>query len=347
MKKQKDIGDLYREKFSGYSPEPPADVWNNVQGKVNGKKSLWKKIVFPAAGLIVVGVAAYLLFANVQEDSSAILVTENNQKTITSNNTNLYQEEFSTKETPAHTIVSNTSSATNGQNNSIQNQENLIAQSKEEPNSINDNSLLINENQQTNTKKNTEEQAITTNRVSENLPEKVDRQEIQSKKYLPAIISKDTSICENTEAQLYIYNVKNIRWSTGETKNKILVNPSFDEKYSVSFTMDNGKDSMVSITIKVVECVELYVPNAFTPNGDGLNDVFTAKANMDLDYFEMNIYATAGKQLLFSSKNIKQSWDGTYRGQIQPHGIYFYTIRYKDSFGKIVEKSGELLLILQ
>jgi gliding motility-associated-like protein len=97
----------------------------------------------------------------------------------------------------------------------------------------------------------------------------------------------------------------------------------------------------------VVECTEVHIPNAFTPNGDGLNDVFLAKSNMDLDYFEMTIYTVSGRQLLFSSKNIYQGWDGTYRGQKQAHGVYFYNIRYKNNVGTIIEKRGELLLIVE
>jgi gliding motility-associated-like protein len=104
---------------------------------------------------------------------------------------------------------------------------------------------------------------------------------------------------------------------------------------------------MAFIHVKVVECTEMYIPNAFTPNGDGMNDVFLAKSNLDLDYFQMNIYTADGRQILFSSKDIHKGWDGTYRGQRLPHGVYFYNIRYKDNFGKIVEKRGELLLILQ
>lgn len=355
MKKYNDIGDLYREKFSGYTHEPPADVWDNIQGKMNRKKPLWKKIGLPICGAIIIiaGITAYLLFSNPQKEASVTLLTENNQEITVNDNTNSNEVEISINQTPEQTTVSNTSTALpEQQNTQSQNQNIALTQPQAGSNTTNANSsytnyLGKNENPHIDIKNNTVKQTIETGRVSENPLSIIDQPTIQSKTYKPVIISKDTSICKNTTASLYIYNAKNIRWSTGEIKNKITVDPSFSEKYSVSFTTDAGKDSMTIIHVHVVECTEVHVPNAFTPNGDGLNDVFFAESNMELDYFEMTIYTADGRQMLFSSKNINQGWNGTYRGQTQPHGIYFYNIRYSNNFGKIIEKRGDLLLILQ
>lgn len=352
MKEYKDIGNLYRENFSDYTPEPPADVWDNIQGKINGKKSLWKKIGLPVVGAIVIiaGITAYLVFANLQDDSSATLLTENNQEITVSDNIKSNKIKASENQTAEQITASNTSTTLPEQSNTqVQNQNVALVQHQEESNTTNDNSSYENpaKNENPEIKNNTTKQSVETNRISENPPSKITQATVQTKAYKPVIISKDTSICENTEAHLYVYNAKNIRWSTGETNNKITVEPSFSDKYSVSFTTDAGRDSMATIYVRVVECTEVHVPNAFTPNGDGLNDVFFVKSNMDLDYFEMTIYAAGGRQVLFSSKNIKQGWDGTYRGQVQAHGVYFYNIRYKDNFGKMVEKRGELLLIAE
>jgi gliding motility-associated-like protein len=106
------------------------------------------------------------------------------------------------------------------------------------------------------------------------------------------------------------------------------------------------KDTTVYIHIDVVPCTEVYIPNIFTPNGDGRNDIFFVKTEMELKSFEMVVYSSNGQQL-FLSKDITRGWDGTYKGQPQPHGLYFYTVRYIDNLGKSVEKGGELLLILQ
>jgi len=350
MKKYNDIGDLYRDKFSGYSPEPPADVWNNIQGKVKGKTSLWKTVGLPVVGAIIVGLTAYLLFTNPQTETSATLLTENNQEMTTIANSNDNQEELTTNETPIqnHNFITTIPLEKQGSTSLPQNQETTPTQSEDKTNDkiSQDNSFVKDENQPINTRENTVNQVVETPRVSENPPSET-RPAVQSKPSKPVIISRDTTICENTSAQLYIYNAQNIRWSTDDTKNKITVSPSYSERYSVSFTTEEGKDSIAFVYVNVTECTEVHIPNLFTPNGDGLNDMFIAMSNMDLDYFEMTIYSADGRQILFSSKNINQGWNGTYRGQRQPHGVYYYNIRYKDSFGKIIEKRGELLLILQ
>ena len=351
MKKYNDIGDLYRDKFSGYSPEPPADVWNNIQGKVKGKNPLWKTVGLPVVGAIIVGLTAYFMFANPQTETSAVLLTENTQKTTVVTNTNSNQGELSVNKATTQDIIPNTTVIPAEQTSTsfTQNQEIVFTQSDRETNNnlLQDNSLLIrNDNQQVNTRENIIKQVVETPRVSENPPSET-RPAVQLKPSKPILISRDTAVCENTSAQLYIYNAQNIRWSTGETKNKITVYPSFSDEYSVSFTTEAGKDTTAFVNVNVIECVEVHIPNIFTPNGDGLNDEFVAKSNMDLDYFEMNIFSTDGRQILFSSRNIKQGWNGMSGGQRQPHGIYSYIIRYKDSFGKIVEKSGNLLLTLQ
>ncbi|MDR0368939.1 MAG: gliding motility-associated C-terminal domain-containing protein, partial [Bacteroidales bacterium] len=279
MKQYNNIGDLYRKKFSDYTPEPPAEVWNNIQSKMKGKKSLRKTTGLSVVGLAVAGVVAYLLFAHVQQEKSASLSTENIREIITdksphSNDMALPPDQPATQPDLSDTFLpvqkeSNTQTP-KGNHQTDQEQESTLADNHSPAKEAYHSSEVNN-----NTTKQTDETVAQT-------PTSVVVPPANTAKPCKAvIISKDTSICKDAEAQLLIYHAKNIRWSTGETKNKIIVNPSFDEIYSVSFTMENGKDSMAFIHVKVVECTEMYIPNAFTPNGDGMNDVFLAKSNLD------------------------------------------------------------------
>lgn len=70
-------------------------------------------------------------------------------------------------------------------------------------------------------------------------------------------------------------------------------------------------------------------PDVFTPNGDGVNDLFRAQYNVDtFDRFEMFIYNRAG-QLLFYADRPAHGWDGrTATGTTCPEGTYFYVIKY-------------------
>ncbi len=87
-----------------------------------------------------------------------------------------------------------------------------------------------------------------------------------------------------------------------------------------------------------------YVPNSFTPNGDGLNDVFRGiPAGMrSTDYFR--VYDRFGK-LIFETNRYLRGWDGTYQGKPQPTGTYVYIIKGIDKNGKSVLQKETVLLI--
>jgi gliding motility-associated-like protein len=350
MKKYDDVGKLYKDMFSDYTPEPPAQVWNNIQAIKRKRSSLWKKIIFSGAGIIIVGAVAYWIAVNSQLEKTAVAVTENKTAVETKidhenpNPENGYDISNGETAVAFQSVPANNVSETEMQtvepiqniNHSLQNSPSKTQSGTTPVPSAavhrKDTSLAV--------------AASAVNSVSEQGTERL-QNEIQSKKTLPLRISKDTAICENGSLQLYAYNVGNVRWNTGETQNCITIYPAGTEQYSVTFAVENGKDSTVYITVKTVECTEIHVPNIFTPNGDGLNDLFLVKTNMELTFFEITVYAANGKQLLFTSQNINRGWDGTYRGQLQPQGLYYYHIRYIDNFGKHAEKRGELLLILQ
>ena len=91
-----------------------------------------------------------------------------------------------------------------------------------------------------------------------------------------------------------------------------------------------------------------YLPNAFTPNGDGLNDVFAPVVRYDyIKNYYMSIFNRWG-ELIFESNNIYQGWDGTCKGKPAMAGVYVYRINYTTS-GQQPQKSetvtGMVILI--
>jgi gliding motility-associated-like protein len=109
-----------------------------------------------------------------------------------------------------------------------------------------------------------------------------------------------------------------------------------------------GKDS---IFVRVLEGSGVnrdqplyYLPNSFTPNGDGLNDVFRGiPAGMtSTEYFR--VYNRFGK-LIFETNRYLRGWDGTYQGKPQPTGTYVYIIKGIDKNGKQVLQKKTVLLI--
>jgi gliding motility-associated-like protein len=88
----------------------------------------------------------------------------------------------------------------------------------------------------------------------------------------------------------------------------------------------------------------LYVPNAFTPDGDGINDVFRPIliGMRSLKYFR--IYNRGG-QLLFSSNIQNKGWDGSYKGTPQDPAVYVWVVEGTDYLGNTVFEKGSVTLI--
>ncbi|MBC7694531.1 MAG: gliding motility-associated C-terminal domain-containing protein [Burkholderiales bacterium] len=103
----------------------------------------------------------------------------------------------------------------------------------------------------------------------------------------------------------------------------------------------------ISLPLKVNEITTLYIPNAFTPNGNGTNDVFTP-VGLELHEFNMMIFNRWGEKL-FESATLNQGWDGKYGGVLCKPDVYVYKVTYKEAKGstKLQEKTkfGHVTLI--
>jgi gliding motility-associated-like protein len=100
------------------------------------------------------------------------------------------------------------------------------------------------------------------------------------------------------------------------------------------------------LIINVIECKEttFYIPNAFTPDGDKLNDEFGAYG-VNIRDFSMEIYNKWG-ELLFTSNELNNRWNGKYKDSICQIDVYSYKIIYKDIKNKLHIKYGTLTLTI-
>ncbi|HNL06203.1 MAG TPA: gliding motility-associated C-terminal domain-containing protein, partial [Chitinophagales bacterium] len=71
----------------------------------------------------------------------------------------------------------------------------------------------------------------------------------------------------------------------------------------------------------------LLLPNAFSPNNDGFNDVLRATYSYPISAFYLAIYNRWGEKV-FESHDVGAAWDGTYKGQAVPVGVYAYYVLY-------------------
>jgi gliding motility-associated-like protein len=116
------------------------------------------------------------------------------------------------------------------------------------------------------------------------------------------------------------------KWQDGSTQTSFLATK--EGEYWVEVTDENGCSNVASVTLKPCE-LEFLIPNAFTPNGDGLNDVFLpVYVEVNLPRYTLLIFNRWG-QLLFESNQISIGWDGTINGKPAPTDVYTYVITYE------------------
>ena len=96
-------------------------------------------------------------------------------------------------------------------------------------------------------------------------------------------------------------------WSDGSTAEQLAIGE--DGTYSLEYNNACGtKTDFIEVTFEDCEC-PVYVPNAFTPNGDGVNDIFKAVVNCTLKSFRLEIINRQG-ELIFSSNDPENGWSG-------------------------------------
>lgn len=88
---------------------------------------------------------------------------------------------------------------------------------------------------------------------------------------------------------------------------------------------------------------EIYIPNAFTPNGDGINDGFRAYGNQ-IRETEMLIFNQWGEKI-YEAKNSINGWNGRHKGKLQPSGVYVYVLRITLNSGEVLNRKGSVNLL--
>jgi gliding motility-associated-like protein len=115
-------------------------------------------------------------------------------------------------------------------------------------------------------------------------------------------------------------------WQDGSTETQYFA--VSDGDYWVEVKDEKGCTNIASVTLLPCD-IELLIPNAFTPNGDGLNDEFGPLVpKAELVNYRMLIYNKWG-QLLYETRDISKGWDGTFNGQPSQMDVYSYIITYE------------------
>jgi gliding motility-associated-like protein len=151
------------------------------------------------------------------------------------------------------------------------------------------------------------------------------------------------TLAGSVNGQGYTYS-----WSPGTYINDIyslrpVVNPPSDAQYILAAVSGIGCKTIAD-TMNIKVYPEIFIPNAFTPNGNGVNDTWDIPASAAYPGFELFVYDRYG-QLIFHTTKTPVSWDGTYKGKQQPVGVYVYALSMTLQDGTVVNKKGTINLI--
>ena len=155
--------------------------------------------------------------------------------------------------------------------------------------------------------------------------------------------SHDTLVCRNSKLTLFVHNADHVFWDFGSDMESVDLIVEENTRVEATVHTKEGKDTLIRVNITVCDC-ELFIPTAFTPNGDGLNDEWMVYAPAGITDFECMVYDKAGT-LLFHTRNIHQGWNGMNNGKYLSAGGYFYTCRYRDELGIQHVQKGQVTLV--
>jgi gliding motility-associated-like protein len=152
------------------------------------------------------------------------------------------------------------------------------------------------------------------------------------------------SICNNDKLTLQpVSAFKNYMWSTGEIQNKIIV--ASPGEYWLKVTDTNGCTGTDTISVFPKECISgVYIPTAFTPNGDGKNDYFKAIVYGKTVSFQLKVFNRFG-EIVFQSNDPYKSWDGRTKGAPYSTTVFVWLCSYQLQNQKPEFKKGLVTLV--
>jgi gliding motility-associated-like protein len=159
-----------------------------------------------------------------------------------------------------------------------------------------------------------------------------------------SFLPSDTVICAGEPWELATSrSFKSYTWNTGETTGSIRISSA--GLYSLLVVDEHGCMGNDSIRVETKKCpFGIYFPNAFTPNKDGLNDIFKPVILGRPLIYKLTIYNRWGQQI-FETTDPGQGWNGMIKNGEQESGTYIWTCTYQFNEQEKMIKKGVLLLL--
>ena len=138
-------------------------------------------------------------------------------------------------------------------------------------------------------------------------------------------------------------------WTFGDSVTSFLQNPShaysLPDIYTVTLEVSSpeGCINQISKPIEYKEEYSIWLPNSFTPNNDGINDVFFAEG-FNVSFEELAVFNRNG-EMIFSGNRLDEGWDGSYQYHDAQEGLYVCLLRYRTPAKKVITEAHYFSLI--
>ena len=152
----------------------------------------------------------------------------------------------------------------------------------------------------------------------------------------------DTTLCNNQILKLNAGSATKYLWSTGETTQVINVTQSGNYSVNINYYSTCQKQFFITVKFESCDCL-LFMPNAFTPNSDGLNDIFKPAKKSGCQFLFFSIFNRYGEKI-YESTDLNKGWDGKYKGLQQDNGVFVWMITaIKDGQTKVFKGTVTLI----
>lgn len=161
-------------------------------------------------------------------------------------------------------------------------------------------------------------------------------------------LGPDLDLCEGESTVLYAgFQLADYYWQDGSTLDSLVVSQSGEYQVTLSNICGIVSDE---VNVIIGDCNEVYIPNAFSPNNDGINDFFTILDGGDVTVIHLLQIFDRWGGLVFEARDFlpndhTTSWDGLVNGKMASPGVYAYMLDVSFRDGKRAMQSGELNLV--
>lgn len=164
-------------------------------------------------------------------------------------------------------------------------------------------------------------------------------------------VSDESEICLGHNVDLstpkgdrFIYEWTPPLLFTGNNSDRVTAKIERTAQLRLKVTSQWGCSSYDSLYVEAKPCCEILIPNAFTPNNDGTNDLFKP---IGLNYHKVIRFMVSNRwgQVIFDTENSNTGWDGKFKGTAQDPGTYNYYIKYLCNDKETIERKGNIILL--